>query len=157
MNTQPSQTAVEMLAHEVRLYVFGEAAATGQVPQPPQISRALGRPEAEVRAALRVLAAGRVLILAPNDGNVWAANPFCAVPSGFRVSAAGKRYRGICIWDALGIVATLGAAEATIAAPCGDCGAHLTLEVREGRLVRGEGVVHFAVPAREWWDNIGFT
>ena len=31
--------------------------------------------------------AGKVLILAPNDGNIWAASPFCAVPSGFRVSA----------------------------------------------------------------------
>ena len=31
------------------------------------------------------------------------------------------------------------------------------VEVREGRLVRGEGVVHFAIPAHHWWDNIGFT
>lgn len=145
------------LARAVRLHVFQESAATGQVPQPPQISRALGRAESEVRAALQLLAAGKALILAPNDGNIWAANPFCAVPSGFRVSAAGKRYWGICIWDALGIVAALGAAEAVVTAPCGDCGTRLTLEVREGRLVRAEGVVHFAVPARDWWDNIGFT
>ena len=157
MSTHPSDIGAGTLAHEVRLYVFGEAAATGQIPQPPQISRALGRSEPEVRAALHALAAGKVLILAPNDGNIWAANPFCAVPSGFRVSAAGKRYWGICIWDALGIVAALGTADAVIAAPCGDCGSRMTLEVRDGRLVREEGVVHFAVPAHHWWDNIGFT
>src|SRR5919197_5867013 len=125
MSTHPSDIGVETLARDVRLYVFGEAAATGQIPQPAQISRALGRSEPEVRAALHALAAGKVLILAPNDGNIWAANPFCAVPSGFRVSAAGKRYWGICIWDALGIAAALGT-DATITAPCGDCGAGMT-------------------------------
>lgn len=157
MSTRPPNAGAEALAHDVRLYVFREAAATGQIPQPPQISRGLGRSESDVRAALHVLAAGKVLILAPNDGNIWAANPFCAVPSGFRVRVAGTRYWGICIWDALGIVAALGATDAVITAPCGDCGAQMTIEVHEGQLARGEGVVHFAVPARHWWDNIGFT
>ena len=157
MSTLPSDAAVETLAHDVRLHVFREAAATGQVPQPPQIARSLGRPEPDVHAALRKLAAGRVLILAPNDGNIWAANPFCAVPSGFRVDTSGKRYWGICIWDALGIVAALGTGDALITAPCGDCGTRMTLELREGRLVQDEGIIHFAVPAHHWWDNIGFT
>ncbi len=154
MNEQPID--IEALARDVRLYVFRETAATAQIPQAPQISHALDRSESDVRAALHALAAGKVLILAPNDGNIWAANPFCAVPSGFRVAAAGKRYWGICIWDALGIAAALGT-DAVITAPCGDCGARMTLEVRDGQLARDEGVVHFAVRAHHWWDNIGFT
>lgn len=140
----------------MRIHVFTTAAATARVPQPPEISGALGRPEADVRAALHHLAANKVLILAPNDGTIWAANPFCAVPSGFRVDAAGKRYWGICIWDAMGIPAALGA-DAVITASCGDCGAPMVNEVRDGRLVRAEGVMHLAIPARKWWDNIGFT
>ena len=94
-------------AEEVRLHVFREAAKTARVPQPPQIAAALGRPQAQVEAALKQLATGRVLILAPNDGCIWAANPFCAVPSAFRVEALGRTYWGICIWDALGIAAAL--------------------------------------------------
>ena len=144
------------LANEVRLYVFREAAETARVPQPPQIAGALGHSEAEIRAALRELADGKVLILAPNNGNIWAANPFCAVPSGFRVAAGGKSYWGICIWDALGIPAALGR-DAAIEAPCGDCGDRMTLEIRGGKLAHGEGIIHFAVPARHWWDNVGFT
>lgn len=147
---------LDTLARDVRIHVFREAAATGQIPQAPEVSRTLGQPETEVRAALRQLAAAKVLILAPNDANIWAANPFCAVPSGFRVAAAGRQYWGICIWDALGIAAALGS-NAIITAPCGDCGDGMTLEVREGQLVRAEGVVHFAIPAHQWWDNIGFT
>lgn len=138
------------------MHVFGAAAETGRVPQPPEIADALGRPMEEVREALKTLAAGKVLILAPNDGNIWAANPFCAVPSGFHVSAGGKTYWGICIWDSLGIPAALGE-DAVIDAPCGDCGEPMRLEVRGSKLVRSEGVVHFAVPAHRWWDNVGFT
>ena len=149
-------TDVETLARYVRIHVFQEAAATAQIPQARQISAALGRSEADVRLALHHLAAAKVLILAPNNGDIWAANPFCAVPSGFRVVSAGRRYWGICIWDALGIAAALGT-DAVISAPCGDCGDGMTLEVKGGRLVREEGVVHFAIPAHHWWDNIGFS
>ncbi|MFY9550310.1 MAG: organomercurial lyase [Thermoanaerobaculia bacterium] len=150
------ESNLEALARDVRVYVFRQAAETARVPQPAQIADALRRPQTEIREALKNLAAGKVLILAPNDGNIWAANPFCAVPSGFRVLAGGKTYWGICIWDALGIPAALGK-DAVISAPCGDCGEPMGLEVQYGRLVRSEGVIHFAVAAHHWWDNIGFT
>ena len=138
------------------MHVFGEAAATGRVPQRAQIAAALRVPEAAVQDALRTLAAGKAIILAPHDGDIWAANPFCAVPSPFHVMARATRYSAICIWDALGIPAALGA-DATIHASCGDCGEPMTLEVTGDRLTRAGGVVHFAVPALRWWDNIGFT
>src|SRR5438309_5881357 len=97
----------EELLREVRLHVFKQAAETARVPQAPEIAKALGREVDEIKGALKQLAANKVLILAPNDGNIWAANPFCAVPSAFRVHAAGKTYRAICIWDAFGIAAAL--------------------------------------------------
>jgi hypothetical protein len=153
--TQPPG-ASDAFARDVRLYVFGEAADTGRVPQPPDIATALGCSQLEVEQALRQLAAGKVLILAPNYGNIWAANPFCAVPSPFRVEARGKTYWGICIWDALGIVAALGT-DAVIRTACGDCSERMLLEIAAGKLKRSEGIIHFAVPARHWWDNIGFT
>jgi len=150
------ELGVEAFAREVRLHVFRTAAETGRVPQPPEVAAALHRSEDEVADAVKQLAQGKVLILAPNSANIWAANPFCAVPSGFRVHAAGKSYWGICIWDALGICAALDA-DAVITTACGDCSAPLRLEVRQRKLVRSEGVVHFAIPAHHWWDNIGFT
>ena len=151
-----SAAAPDALAREVRLHVFREAADTARIPQPPQIAAALGRPQTEVEAALRQLAAGKVLILAPNDGNIWAANPFSAVPSPFRVETRGKTYWGICIWDALGIVAALDT-DAVIRAACGDCSEPMSLQIAAGDLRRSEGIIHFAVPAHHWWDNIGFT
>jgi alkylmercury lyase-like protein len=155
MSTSGSPNAEE-LAREVRLYVFRQAAETARVPQAPEIAAALHRSEADVVGAVKQLAIGKVLILAPNDGNIWAANPFCAVPSCFRVQVGDKTYSGICIWDALGICAALGH-DAVISAPCGDCGDPMRLEIRQGRLAHSEGIIHFAVPAHHWWDNIGFT
>jgi hypothetical protein len=140
----------------VRLHVFGQAATTGRVPQAPEIASALGRTEDEVKEAIVALGRQKALILAPNDAAIWSANPFCAVRSGFRVESGGKTYWGICVWDALGVLAALDA-DGSVSGPCGDCGATLHYQVRDGRLVQSEEVVHFAVPARHWWDNIGFT
>ncbi|MCC6629857.1 MAG: hypothetical protein IT340_20965 [Chloroflexi bacterium] len=154
MTSQSSDTA-EWDA-TVRLHVFQTAAATAHVPRPAEIATALGRPQPEVEEALRRLAAGRALILAPGTMNVWAASPFCAAPSSFRVQARGQTYWGICIWDALAIPGTL-AADATITARCGDCDDELVLEIKDGALVRSEGIVHFGVPAARWWENIGYT
>lgn len=151
-----SSTPGDALVRVVRLHVFRQAADTGHVPQPPQIATALGRPVADIEQSLRQLAAGKVLILAPNDGHIWAANPFCAVPSGFRVEARGKTYWGICIWDAFGILAALDS-NGVISAFCGDCSEPMALEVAGGELKRSEGIIHFAVPAHRWWDSIGFT
>ena len=152
----PSASPPDDLVREVRLYVFRQAAETTRVPQPPQIAQAFERPLPEIQGAVKQLAAGKVLILATNDSNIWSANPFCAVPSGFRVQAGGKTYWGICIWDAMGIAAALGK-DARIQAPCGDCGEIMTLDIQRGALAHSEGIVHFAVPAHHWWDNIAFT
>jgi len=144
------------LDRDVRVHVFHHAAGTGRVPISSEVATALGRSRAEVEDSVQRLAADRVWFLAPGTMNIWAANPFCAVPSNFRVDALGRTFWGICIWDALGIPAAL-RADAVITTRCGDCEAEIMLEVRDGALVRGEGVVHFAVPAIRWWENIAFT
>jgi hypothetical protein len=59
------------------------------------------------------------------------------------------------MWDALGIPAMLHG-DAEIRASCGDCGTAAIVHV-EGQEVRGEGLVHFALPVREWWNDIVFT
>ena len=146
-----------LAADDVRLHIFETALATGRVPQPPEIARAMEKNEADVRAALKQLANARIIVLAPNDTNIWIAAPFCAVPSRFQVQVDDRLYYGICIWDALGIIAIAGAGRGTVKTSCGDCGEPIQLDVADARLTRSEGIVHFGVPARNWWDNIGFT
>ena len=152
-----ANTTVDPVARAVRLYLLEQAAATGEVPQARQISESLAIADEDVASAIQRLAAGKAIILAPNGGGIWAAPPFCGVPSGFRVAVRDKRYWGICIWEAMGIVAALHASEATVRALCGDCGDPLSIEFSNGKLARAEGVIHFAVPARRWWENVAFA
>ena len=140
----------------VRLFIFKQAAETTRVPRMREIAQAFGRSEDDIRAAVRELARGRALIMAPNDGEIWAPEPFCGTPSAFRVETQGKAYWALCIWDALGIVGLLGGT-GIVHTACGDCGEPMQLHVRDGALASTGAVAHFGVPARHFWDNIAFT
>ena len=141
---------------EVRLAVYAHFLDQGSPPSVAEVAEALRRPQTEVEEAFRQLEAARVLVFAPGTLNIWMANPLCAVPTPFRVETPRGAWWGTCIWDALGIPAML-ASDATIATFCPDCNEPMELRVDGGVLTRAEGVAHFAVPARRWWENIGYT
>jgi hypothetical protein len=146
----------EALDREVRLTVYGRFVEDGRPPSVEEAADALGVAPAEVAGAYRRLQEGHVLVLAPGSLDVWMANPLSAVPTPYRVATARGSWWGNCIWDALGIPAMLGE-DATIASACPDCSEPLELTIRDGELRPAEGVAHFAVPARSWWENIGYT
>jgi hypothetical protein len=104
----------------------------------------------------RLAADDDALVLLPDSPLVWMAEPFSAVPTAFRVESGERRWWGNCIWDALAILALLGI-DGFVATACPDCGADLRVEVSGGGLAGDAGVVHVAVPARDWWHSIGFT
>src|SRR5262249_10203020 len=121
-----------------------------------EVAKGLSIGAAEVEASFGRLEEGHVLVFAPGTRNIWMANPLSAFPTPFRVETPRGSYWGTCIWDAFGIVAMLGGS-GVVFASCGDCGEEMTLRVTDWALDPAEGVAHFAVPARNWWDNIGYT
>ena len=141
----------------VRLHVYERFVAQGWPPTFDETATALGLPAEEVRASYRRLEEGRVLALAPGTANIWMAYPFSAVPTTFRVLADdGRSWWGNCAWDGLGILAAV-QADGSVDTSCADCGERIEFRVENGELQPVEAVIHFAVPARRWWDNIGFT
>lgn len=84
------------------------------------------------------------------------APPFSAVPTPFAVFAAERLYFGNCIWDALGIPAML-SCDARVETSCGCCGEAMSMTVADQSLQTSEGLVHFAIPARKWWEDIVFS
>jgi hypothetical protein len=146
---------VSDLDADVRLAVMRGFADDGHPPAPDELARSIGVPQIEVEAALRRLADAHVLVLASGTPYVWMANPFSAIPTPFRVQAGERRWWGNCIWDALGILACVGS-DGVVETTCPDCGEQLSVEVAGGQ-ARGEGAVHYAVPAAHWWDDIGFN
>ena len=145
---------VDDLDLRVRAYVYDATMREGRPPRFAAAAAALGVPEDEVCQSLQRLAAGRALVL-QGDGEILMANPFSAVPTPFPVLAGDGSYFGNCIWDALGIPAML-RRDAVIDTSCGDCGTAARVEVTGGA-VAGDGIIHFAIPARDWWKDIVFN
>lgn len=137
----------------VRWHVYDVAMREGAPPPASRLGEVMDRPLAGIRAALERLAAARMLVL--REGEILMAGPFSAVPTPFRVTTARFSGYGNCIWDALGIAATL-QEDVEVDTSCGDCGAAMRVAVRGGR-VAGSGLIHFALPARLWWQDIVFT
>ena len=140
---------------EVRAAVYDSVMSRSKPFTARELSQTLDLPLAEAKASLERLASGKVLVLQPESREVLMAPPFSAVPTPFAVFAADRLYFGNCIWDALGIPAMLNA-DGVIRCSCGDCGASAEVFVESGA-VRGEGLIHFAIPARLWWKDIVFT
>lgn len=140
----------------VRLAVYGHFLDTGARPGVGDLSRRLGFSPDEVEASVRRLGSQRVLVLDGDSTDIRMAMPFSGVPTGFRVETPRGGWWANCAWDALGIAAML-QSDARVETRCEDCGDALTVTVEQGRLTRGEGIIHFAIPAARWWEDIVFT
>jgi hypothetical protein len=141
----------------VRLAVYRTIVADGVPPTPEELAAELGVATTDVGSSLRRLADGHVFVLRPETSSIWMAAPFSAIPTPFEVTVGDRRYFANCIWDALGIPACLHA-DAQIDTSCPDCSESMRLEVRDGALREpADGVIHFAIPAARWWEDIGAT
>jgi len=142
---------------DVRMHIYGAFLERGTPPTVVETARTLKLADADAAAAYDRLAAGRVIVLRPGTRDVLMAAPLSAVPTRFNVRLAnGRSYYANCVWDALGVMALLGS-DGGVDATCADCDAALELRVRGGKLAPSDAVVHFAVPAARWWEDIVFT
>lgn len=128
--------------------------AAGPAPTTDSIAGALGCEPAMVAAAFDELAEAHALVLEPGTHRIWMAHPFSGVPTVHRVSIGRQTRFANCVWDGLAILALLG--DGTLDTRCAGSGEPVRYTVRDG-VVQGDGVVHFLVPAREFWVDIGFT
>ncbi|MGD2059260.1 MAG: organomercurial lyase [Acidimicrobiia bacterium] len=112
------------------------------------LAAATGLTRPEVTQSMADLAAEHRIALADN-GRVRMAHPFSGVPTSYRARIGERWWWANCAWDSLAILALLGDGEAE--GPDG-----LTWSVREGR-VEPDGIVHLLVPARSFWDDVGYT
>jgi hypothetical protein len=149
------QETADDLDKRVRAEAYDFTMRRGATPRSSDVAAALKLDQQRVRESLKRLAEAHVIVLQPESGEILMANPFSAVPTPFHVEASGLSAYGNCIWDALGIPAMLNA-DATIQTSCADCGTAMRIDVAGGR-VSGAGILHFAIPAREWWNDIVFT
>ncbi|MGH2729428.1 MAG: organomercurial lyase [Actinomycetota bacterium] len=142
--------------NEIRIAVYQFFVDEERAPVAAEIAKIISSTPRQVEDAYRRLHDAHVLVLAPGTPHIWMANPLSALPTPHMVGCNDKAFWGNCIWDALGIVAMLGSG-GSVTSRCPDCGDELKLEIRDGRVSDSNYVVHFAVPAARWWDDIGFA
>lgn len=141
----------------IRNHLYSSFVRDGAAQAPADAAAELGLGEEEVAAAYLRLHDAHALVLRQGTTAIRMLNPFSAVETPHRVEAGGRSWFANCAWDALGIPAAL-RADGRVESACPDCGERVELEVRDGELVRGSDLlVHFVVPARRWWEDIGFT
>ena len=130
--------------------------AEGGIPLSASIAHQLHVPVDEVRSAMERLHAQHAIVLDARTREPWMALPFSSVPTPLTVDGGGRSWFANCAWDAFGLPVLVGV-DAVITTVCQDCDGPIVYRVESGRLADAHGVVHFAVPAAKWWDNIGFT
>lgn len=140
---------------ELRNLTYRAMVELGRAPTVSEIAARAGLDRAAVNAAWRRLHDAHALVL-DEVGAIRMLNPFSAVPTTFRVEAAGRSWYANCGWDAFGIGAALGV-DSTIHTDCPDCKEPLRIDVRHGEPQPADLVWHVLVPARQWWQDIGFT
>ena len=144
------------LDDRVRRLVYDATLRTGTPPSIDALSASTSVSAAELRQSLERLALARVFVLQPASVELLMVPPFSAVPTPFHVTYDRTAAYANCVWDAIGVPVMAGSA-AVVRTACGCCGEGMTFEVRPDVALAGDGVVHFAVPARRWWENIVFT
>ncbi len=139
----------------VRVFVYRHVIQREKSPTVTEMAKSLNCSVKRIRASLARLSVNHAFMLQEN-GELWRAAPFSCIPTSFPVKVGKRSWFGNCIWDALGIPAMLGQ-DARIEASCGCCNYEMPVEVKGGRLVSGKGLIHIAVPAREWYKDVVFT
>jgi hypothetical protein len=127
----------------------------GRAPRLAELARELDLDAPELAASWRRLHDAHALVL-DAAGEIGMAAPFSAVPTPYRVRAAGRSWFANCAWDAFGVCVALDS-DGEVSSSCPDCGEAIEISVRSGRPEPDEHVVHLLVPAARWWDDIVFT
>jgi hypothetical protein len=146
----------DLLDWEMRSFVYAQIVERGYPPLAEQAAAEFGIETREARAAYERLHKRHALFLDPQTREVRMAFPFSAIPTPFRVRANERWYWANCAWDMLGVPAALHSDAEIVAEYVGDSSpVHMTVE--KGRLRGVDGVVHFPLPLRHWYDDLVFT
>ncbi len=145
-----------MPINDVRVEIYRSFVEEGRAPLPIEIANKLGAPLVDIERALMRLHDDDIIALLPGTHLIWLAHPFAGSDSPFKVISQDRTWDAICIWDALGILAVLGA-DGEISTPCPDCGEELRFVVKNGKLGPTDHIVHFGVPAARWYEDVGYT
>jgi hypothetical protein len=148
--------ANQALDLEIRHFVYRYFVDEMRPPTVGETAVSFHLPLADAQASYQRLHDGHFFFLAPGTTDILMANPFSAVPTNYRAHAGSKSYWANCAWDMLGIPAALHQ-DARMEAVYEDTRERVELVVENGEVTPVEGIVHFPLPVRRWYDDLILT
>jgi hypothetical protein len=145
---------VNAFERQVRALVYTSLRNSSTPPSVKALADNLNASREDVVSALHALADEHCLVLVPGTESIWMAHPFSGIETDFLVTIGERKWFANCVWDGLSILALLGDGSLHTHSPA--TRGPMRFEV-SGGVVHGEGIVHFLVPARHFWDDIGYT
>ena len=142
----------ELFDWTVRNAVYAAILERSVPPSVDETAVALGVSADDVRAAYERLNDRHALFLTPGSHDVRMAHPFSGVPTAFRVESGDRSYWANCAWDALGIPAhctPMLVSKRRLGTTVSD-----PVAIEVGRVKKWDGVVHFPLPFRRWYDDL---
>ena len=146
----------DLLDWEIRSFVYAYIVEHGIPPAAERAAEEFGIEAGSARASYERLHERHALFLDTETREVRMAFPFSAIPTQFRVRVNDRSYWANCAWDMLGVPAALHS-DAEIEAEYAEDGSPAHLSVENGWLQGDDGVVHFPLPLRHWYDDLVFT
>ena len=141
---------------ELRIHIYDVLLDRGSPPSIAELARRFNGSAKDVRAAIASLGIGKTVLPHPRTGEIWMAGPFASEPTVYKVAGKRATWFANCAWDMLG-GAMIAREWVSIDTRCGDCGETIRLSADHESPPSEDLVVHFLVPARRWYDDIGFT
>ena len=142
-------TLVSKFDREVRACIYALLVDGVRKVDVDSVAESGGWDPGEVAVSFSKLAHEHRIALTEDGGRVWMAHPFSGVPTSYRAIVGDRSWYANCAWDALAILSLLGDGEAHVED-------ELVWKVENG-VVSPDGLVHLLVPARQFWEDIGFT
>jgi hypothetical protein len=141
---------------DLRVYIYDQILSSGVPPRIRNLATHFETTESEARDAIAALGIGKTVLPHPGTGEIWMAGPFASDPTPYRVRGKSVSWWANCAWDMLGI-AFIAGERVDVDAVCAWSKVSLPLAVSPSRPPDPLCVVHFLLPARQWYDDIGYT
>jgi hypothetical protein len=142
---------------QVRLYIYEFFVAKTCPPSVAETAQQFSVEADEAIISYQRLNAAHHIFLEPGTNTIRMANPLSAVPTDYRVQLDDRWVYANCAWDTLGIAAMCDS-DAVIEATLPASHQKVTYRVLNGQLQAAEDLlVHFALPVRQWYDNLVHT
>jgi hypothetical protein len=170
---------LDTLLWETRAFIYAQFVETARAPSLQTTAQHFHVTQEQAGVLYTELAERHAIFLEPGSLDIRMANPFSAVPTGFRVQIGRREYFANCAWDMLGIPAALAIRSdlfclneglsampasasslhrhAHIQAYCAESGQPLELEVRDGQVHPANLPIHFPLPFSRWYEDLAHT